>query len=104
MGTDPSSAVAELTQLTRDTFKLHEGRYDPAGWGDYKYNTYVPNNITEYQGKKVEGNNTADYIERLETYIAQQAEVQTPQESADKFLAHNINTVFTNMVTAPRND
>ena len=104
MGTDPSSAVAELTQLTRDTFKLHEGRYDPAGWGDYKYNTYVPNNITEYRGKKVEGNNTADYIERLETYIAQQAEVQTPQESADKFLAHNINTVFTNMVTAPRND
>lgn len=105
---DPASAINELTQMTQDTYQLHKDQIDTSpmipfslGEGGGAYNTYVPRNIDTYRGKKVEGNNTAQYIEKLEAYIAANAENQTPQQSADKFLAHNMNEVFSNMVTAP---
>lgn len=98
MGTDPSDAVNQLSQMTQDAYQLHEDQIDnsmlPArvGPGGGNYYTYVPRNV--------KNNNTQEYINMLHDYIANNAENQTPQQSADKFLADNINNVFSNMVTS----
>ena len=98
MGTDPSSAINELSSMTQDAYQLHEDQIDNsmvpwpslgAGGGNYK--TYVPRNVGN--------NNTQEYINMLHDYITKNAELQTPQQSADKFLTDNINNVFANMVT-----